>query len=93
MLCSTYQSRFYIVDVTIGNYLSVSVSASYCIPQCVRLIAGVSTHYVVYNISKKKNTVDKSKIKDKRKVKPKDKSWVKIGWRTKNRKGWCVQKR
>ena len=71
----------------------VSVSASYCIPQCVRLIAGVCTHYVVYNISKKKNTVDKSKIKDKRKVKPKDKSWVKIGWRTKNRKGWCVQKR
>ena len=70
-----------------------SVSASYCIPQCVRLIAGVCTHYVVYNISKKKNTVDKSKIKDKRKVKPKDKSWVKIGWRTKNRKGWCVQKR
>ena len=59
-----------------------SVSASYCIPQCVRLIAGVCTHYVVYNISKKKNTVDKSKIKDKRKVKPKDKSWVKIGWRT-----------
>ena len=43
---------------------SVSVSASYCIPQCVRLIAGVSTHYVVYNISKKKNTVDKSKIKE-----------------------------
>ena len=73
--------------------LHVSVSASYCIPQCVRLIAGVCTHYVVYNISKKKNTVDKSKIKDKRKVKPKDKSWVKIGWRTKNRKGWCVQKR
>ena len=71
----------------------VSVSASYCIPQCVRLIAGVCTHYVVYNISKKKNTVDKSKIKDKRKVKPKDKSWVKIGWRTKNRKGWRVQKR
>ena len=71
----------------------VSVFASYCIPQCVRLIAGVCTHYVVYNISKKKNTVDKSKIKDKRKVKPKDKSWVKIGWRTKNRKGWCVQKR
>ena len=63
------------------------------IGQCVRLIAGVCTHYVVYNISKKKNTVDKSKIKDKRKVKPKDKSWVKIGWRTKNRKGWCVQKR
>ena len=75
-----------------GN-VSVSVSASYCIPQCVKLIAGVCTHYVVYNISKKKNTVDKSKIKDKRKVKPKDKSWVKIGWRTKNRKGWCVQKR
>ena len=75
-----------------ANY-SVSVSASYCIPQCVRRIAGVCTHYVVYNISKKKNTVDKSKIKDKRKVKPKDKSWVKIGWRTKNRKGWCVQKR
>ena len=73
--------------------ISLSVSASYCIPQCVRLIAGVCTHYVVYNISKKKNTVDKSKIKDKRKVKPKDKSWVKIGWRTKNRKGWCVQKR
>ena len=44
--------------------LSVSVSASYCIPQCVRLIAGVCTHYVVYNISKKKNTVDKSKIKE-----------------------------
>ena len=66
--------------------VSVSVSASYCIPQCVRLIAGVCTHYVVYNISKKKNTVDKSKIKDKRKVKPKDKSWVKIGWRTKTGK-------
>ena len=29
----------------------------------MRLIAGVCTHYVVYNISKKKNTVDKSKIK------------------------------
>ena len=57
----------------------------------MRPIAGVCTHYVVYNISKKKNTVDKSKIKDKRKVKPKDKSWVKIGWRTKNRKGWCVR--
>ena len=42
----------------------VSVSASYCIPQCVRLIAGVCTHYVVYNISKKKNTVVKSKIKE-----------------------------
>ena len=28
--------------------VSFSVSASYCIPQCVRLIAGVSTHYVVY---------------------------------------------
>ena len=28
----------------------VSVSASYCIPQCVRLIAGVCTHYVVYNL-------------------------------------------
>ena len=28
--------------------VSVSVSASYCIPQCVRLIAGVCTHYVVY---------------------------------------------
>ena len=53
-------------------FVNVSVSASYCIPQCVRLIAGVCTHYVVYNISKKKNTVDKSKIKDKRKVKPKD---------------------
>ena len=52
----------------------------------MRLIAGVCTHYVVYNISKKKNTVDKSKIKDKRKVKPKDKSWVKIGWRTKTGK-------
>ena len=39
------------------------------------------------------NTVDKSKIKDKRKVKPTDKIWVKIGWMTKNRKGWCVQKR
>ena len=77
----------------INDSETVSVSASYFIPQCVRLIAGVCTHYVVYNISKKKNTVDKSKIKDKRKVKPKDKSWVKIGWRTKNRKGWCVQKR
>ena len=44
--------------------VSVYVSASYCIPQCVRLIAGVCTHYVVYNISKKKNTVDKSKIKE-----------------------------
>ena len=76
-----------------GLSFLISVSASYCIPQCVRLIAGVCTHYVVYNISKKKNTVDKSKIKDKRKVKPKDKSWVKIGWMTKNRKGWCVQKR
>ena len=75
------------------DHYCFSVSASYCILQCVRLIAGVCTHYVVYNISKKKNTVDKSKIKDKRKVKPKDKSWVKIGWRTKNRKGWCVQKR
>ena len=42
----------------------------------MRLIAGVCTHYVVYNISKKKNTVDKSKIKDKRKVKPKDKKLV-----------------
>ena len=30
--------------------------------------------------------IDKSKIKDKRKVKPKDKSWVKIGWRTKTGK-------
>ena len=39
------------------------------------------------------NAVAKSKIEDKRKVKPKDKSWVKIGWRTKNRKGRCVQKR
>ena len=29
------------------------------------------------------SAVDKSKIKDKRKVKPKDKSWVKKGWRTK----------
>ena len=49
----------------IVNHKAVySVSASYCIPQCVRLIAGVSTHYVVYNISKKKNTVDKSKIKE-----------------------------
>ena len=38
----------------------------------------------------KRSTVD---IKDKRKVKPKDKSWVKIGIRAKNRKGWCVQKR
>ena len=50
------------------HYTVSSVSASYCIPQCVRRIAGVCTHYVVYNISKKKNTVDKSKIKDKRKV-------------------------
>ncbi len=39
------------------------------------------------------SAVDISKTKDKRKAKPKDKSWVKIGWRTKNRKGWCVQKR
>ena len=39
------------------------------------------------------SAVDKSKIKDKRKVKPKGKSWVKKGWRTRNRKGWCVQKR
>ena len=39
------------------------------------------------------SAVDKRKIKDKRKVKPKDKSWVKIGWRTKNRKCWCVKKR
>ena len=46
------------------NMIWVSVSASYCIPQCARLIAGVCTHYVVYNISKKKNTVDKSKIKE-----------------------------
>ena len=30
--------------------------------------------------------VDKSKLKDKRKVKPKDKSWIKIGWRTKTEK-------
>ena len=34
----------------VEGYVSVSVSASYCIPQCVRLIAGVCTHYVVYNI-------------------------------------------
>ena len=90
-----YNIIYYAFVQTIKNYSKVkfSVSASYCIPQCVRLIAGVCTHYVVYNISKEKNTVDKSKIKDKRKVKPKDKSWVKIGWRTKNRKGWCVQKR
>ena len=54
----------------------------------MRLIAGVCTHYVV-----QRSTVDKSKIKDKGKVKPKDNSWVEIGWRTKNRKGWCVQKR
>ena len=41
-------------------------------------------------LAKRKNysAVDKSKIKDKRKVKPKDKSWVNIGWRTKKRKGW-----
>ena len=51
-------------DHRCGITASVSVSASYCIPQCVRLIAGVCTHYVVYNISKKKNTVDKSKIKE-----------------------------
>ena len=37
-------------------FLPVSVSASYCIPQCVRLIAGVSTHYVVLV---KRSTVDK----------------------------------
>ena len=61
-----------------GNFvLYVSVSASYCIPQCVRRIAGVCTHYVVYNVSKKKNTVDKSKIKDKRKVKPRIKAGLK----------------
>ena len=34
----------------------------------------------------KRSTVDKSKIKDKIKVKSKDKSWVKIGWRTKTGK-------
>ena len=62
----------FIVGAYLATSVSVSVSASYCIPQCVRRIAGVCTHYVVYNISKKKNTVDKSKIKDKRKVKPKD---------------------
>ena len=95
---NTFEALFLTSKCTQSDFLwtqtvSVSVSASYCISQCVRLIAGVCTHYVVYNISKKKNTVDKSKIKDKRKVKPKDKSWVKIGWRTKNRKGWCVQKR
>ena len=39
------------------------------------------------------SAVDKMKINDKRKVKPKDKGWVKIGWRTKHRKGRCVQKR
>ena len=41
------------------------------------------------------SAVDKSKIKDKRtrKVEPRDKSSVKKGWRTKNRKSWCVQKR
>ncbi len=39
------------------------------------------------------SAVDKIKINDKRRVKPRDKGWVKIGWRTKNRKGWCVQKR
>ena len=58
---------------------SASASACYCIPQCVRLIAGDWCLQVV--------------DKDKRKVKPKDKSWVKIGWRTKNRNSWCVQKR
>ena len=42
--------------------------------------------------SRKYRAVDKNKSIDKRKVKPKDKSWYKIGWRTKNRKGWCVQK-
>ena len=32
------------------------------------------------------SAVDKSKIKDKREVQPKDKSWVKKGWRTKTGK-------
>ena len=41
------------VNAKLDNIVSLSVSASYCIPQCVRLIAGVCTHYVVYNISKK----------------------------------------
>ena len=49
--------------------------------------------YALRGILVKRSTVDKSKIKEKRQVKPKDKSWVKIGWRTKNRKGWCVQQR
>ena len=54
---------------------SVSVSARYCIPQYARLVAGVCT----WQISKKEidRAVDKSKIKYKRKVKTKDKSWVK----------------
>ena len=34
----------------------------------------------------KRSTVDKRKLTDKRKVKPNDKSWVKIGWRTKTGK-------
>ena len=73
----------------------VSVSACYCIPQCVRLIAGDWCTSARGRLVKRRiySAVDKSKIKDKRKVKPKDKSWVKKGWRTKNRKGWCVQKR
>ena len=64
ILCRIY--RVYVSDVCghrhcgvkiHANVTDVSVSASYCIPQCVRLIAAVCTHYVVYNISKKKNTV------------------------------------
>ena len=66
-----------------------SASACYCIPQCVRVIAGDWCLHVVEK-SRIYSAVDKSKIKDKRKVKPKDKSWVKIGWR---KKDWCVQKR
>ena len=37
----------YRLHASLNSIVSVSVSASYCIPQCVRLIAGVCTHYVV----------------------------------------------
>ena len=51
---------------------TVSVSACYCIPQCVRLIAGSVRGILIKRIIKVYSAVDKSKIKDKRKVKPKD---------------------
>ena len=75
---------------SLTSFLFLPVTASLNVWGLLQVSVGI-TWYII--ISKKKNTVDKSKIKDKRKVKPKDKSWVKIGWRTKNRKGWCFQKR